>query len=138
MAAEPHEPALGSRCTNSNRDTRSTVAVIQPALDIPDDVALRLLTGEYVRAGGVVRDHAGRLVKLLDDASPIDDAQEAAQASIAKILRNRQGVLTWARRLRSRCDRRRGGIPSHAKVEGPSAGVADVRRELQRFVGCLP
>lgn len=69
------------------------MAVIQPALDIPDDVALRVLTGEYVRAGGVVRDHAGRLVKLLDDASPIDDAQEAAQGSIAKILRNRQCVL---------------------------------------------
>ena len=69
------------------------MAVIQPALDIPNDIALRLMSGEYVRVGGVVRDHAGRLVKLLDDASPSDDAQEAAQASIAKVLRNRQGVL---------------------------------------------
>jgi hypothetical protein len=69
------------------------VAVIQPALEIPDDIAFRLLTGEYVRDGGVVRDHAGRLVKLLDDASPIDDAQEAAKASIAKGLKNRKGVV---------------------------------------------
>ena len=68
------------------------MAVIQPALEIPDDIAFRLLTGEYVRDGGVVRDHAGRLVKLLDDASPIDDAQKAARASIAKVLKNRKGV----------------------------------------------
>lgn len=69
------------------------MAVIQPALEIPDDIAFRLLTSEYVRDGGVVRDHAGRLVKLLDDASPIDDAQEAAKASIARVLRNRKGVV---------------------------------------------
>jgi anthranilate/para-aminobenzoate synthase component II len=51
-----------------------------------------MLAGEYVRVGGVVRDHGGQLVKLLGDASPIDDAQEAAKASIAKVLRNRTVV----------------------------------------------
>ncbi len=70
------------------------MTVIQPALEIPDDILARLLTGEYVRDGGVVRVHAtGRLVKLLEDASPIDDAQEAAKASITKVLRNRTGVV---------------------------------------------
>jgi len=62
-------------------------------LEIPDDIYLRLLTGEYVRDGGVVRDHAGRLVKLLDDASPIDDAKEAAKAGIAKVVRDRRGIV---------------------------------------------
>jgi hypothetical protein len=48
---------------------------------------------KYVRDGGVVRDQAGRLVKLLDDASRLDDAPEAVQASIAKILRIPRSVL---------------------------------------------
>jgi hypothetical protein len=69
------------------------VAVIQTALEIPDDIYSRLLTGELVRPGGVVRDHAGRLVTLLDDASHIDNAPEAAQANMAKILRNPKYVL---------------------------------------------
>lgn len=64
----------------------------QTELDIPDDVFARLLTGEYVRDGGVVRDLAGRLVKLLDDASPVADAQEAARASIAKALTHPKSV----------------------------------------------
>lgn len=68
------------------------MAIIQVPLEIPDDIYARVLTGEYARVGGVVRDHGGQLVKLLDDASPIDDAQEAAKASIAKVLRNRTVV----------------------------------------------
>ena len=43
------------------------MAFIQTVLEIPDDVHLRVLAGEYVRDGGVVRDQLGRLVKLLDD-----------------------------------------------------------------------
>ena len=69
------------------------MAVIQPALAIPDDIDSRLLTGEYVRLGGVVRDNAGRLVTLLDDAFPLDNAQDAAQANIAKILKAPKYVL---------------------------------------------
>jgi hypothetical protein len=64
------------------------VAIIQVPLEIPDDIFARVLTGDYVRLGGVVRDHGGQLIKLLDDASPIDDAQEAANG-IAKVLTNR-------------------------------------------------
>jgi hypothetical protein len=68
------------------------VAIIQVPLEIPDDVYARLLSGDYVRMGGVVRDHGGQLVKLLNDAVPIDDAQEAAKASIGKVLGNRTVV----------------------------------------------
>jgi hypothetical protein len=71
---------------------RTIVAVIQVQLEIPDDIYVRVLGDDYVRDGGVVRDHAGRLVKLLGDASPIDDAKEAAKASIAKVLRDRTVV----------------------------------------------
>jgi hypothetical protein len=52
------------------RDRGDIMAVLQTPLNIPDDVFARLVTGEYVRDEGVVRDFAGRLVKLLDDASP--------------------------------------------------------------------
>lgn len=64
------------------------MAVIQTALVIPDDIVSRLLTGELVRHGGVVRDQASmQIVTHLKDVSPIDGV-EAARASIAKILRN--------------------------------------------------
>jgi hypothetical protein len=90
----PHESPRRSRCTTRNRDTRNTVTeIIQPLLEIPDDIALGLRSGDLVRLGGVVRDNAGRLVTLLDDASPIENAQEAAQASIARILRKPNYVL---------------------------------------------
>lgn len=69
------------------------MAVIQVPLEIPDDIAVRVLAGEYVRDGGVVRDRAGRLVKLLDDALPIDDAEEVAKAGLANVLRNRKVVV---------------------------------------------
>ena len=68
------------------------MAIIQVLLEIPDETYARVVTGEYVRVGGVVRDHGGQLVKLLGDASPIDDAQEAAKAGIEKVLRNRTVV----------------------------------------------
>ena len=68
------------------------MVVIQPLLAIPDDIASGLLTGELVRAGGVVRDHGSmQIVKHLKEVSPVDE--EAAQASIAKILRHPKGVL---------------------------------------------
>lgn len=69
------------------------MAVIQAPLKIPDDIYARVLTGEYVRLGGVIRDHGGQLVKLLDDAAPIDDAHEAAKAGIAKVLNNHRTVV---------------------------------------------
>jgi hypothetical protein len=69
------------------------MAVLQTALDIPDDVFAGLVTGEYVRDGGVVRDLAGRLVKLLDDASPVTEAQESARAALAKSLTRPRSVV---------------------------------------------
>lgn len=68
------------------------MAVIQVPLEIPDEIHARVLTGEYVRVGGVVRDHGGQLVKLLGDASPNSDAKKAAKAGIAKVLRDRTVV----------------------------------------------
>lgn len=70
----------------------TNVAVAQVPLEIPDEILPRLLTGEYRRVGGVVRDQSGRLVKLLDDASAINEGEEAAKAGIGKALSNRTVV----------------------------------------------
>ena len=78
---------------DAGEDTRSTVVVIQQvALEVPASIAARLLTGELVRDGSVVREAVSmQIVKHLHEASPID-AEEAVQAAIAKILRNPKGV----------------------------------------------
>lgn len=70
------------------------MAVIQTSLEIPDNIALGLLAGKYVRDGGVVRDRAsGRLVKLLDDVSPVGDVEEAAKATLVRVLKNPKVVI---------------------------------------------
>ena len=68
--------------------------VIQHAYVIQDDIYSRMLTGELVRTGGVVRHRTSmQIVKHLMDASPIDGVEEAARTSIAKILRNPRYIL---------------------------------------------
>ncbi len=68
------------------------MAVLQIPLDIPDDVFARVMTGEYVRTGGVIRDVAGRLVKLLDDATPEAHAKKAVRATVAKAVTRHKSV----------------------------------------------
>lgn len=64
------------------------MAIVQEAFDIPESIMTKILTGDYVRVGGVVR-HAvgsrkGQIVKHLD---PIDlKAAEQAQGLGAKII----------------------------------------------------
>ena len=67
--------------------------VIQTSLEIPDNIALGLLAGQYVRHGGVVRDLAGHLVSLLHDPSSVDDVEEAAKASLVNVLKNPKVVI---------------------------------------------
>lgn len=68
------------------------MAVLQIPLDVPDNVFARLLTGEYVRTGGVIRDLAGRLVKLLDDASSDGRSTEVARVAVGKALTRPRSV----------------------------------------------
>jgi hypothetical protein len=57
--------------------------VIQPSLFIPEDIRLGLLSGLYVRIGGVVRNaKTMALVKLLEDAGPAMGKGELAQGAI--------------------------------------------------------
>ena len=74
------------------------MAVIREAFNIPNDIAIKLLTGEYKRIGGVVRyavgPNKGRIVKFLD---PVDgDAANAAKGLGGKAIQfaknNKTGV----------------------------------------------
>lgn len=68
--------------------------VIQPALDIPESILERLLSGEYVRYGGVVRDLAGHVVKHLDEVPVPTQNQETSLLRIADVLKkHRIGII---------------------------------------------
>ncbi len=60
--------------------------VQQIAFDIPPHIASKLLTGEYIQWGGIVRDQAGRIVKHL---KPVQIEQAGEQAmNVAKAVKN--------------------------------------------------
>ena len=60
--------------------------VQQIAFDIPPLIASKLLTGEYIQWGGIVRDQAGRIVKHL---KPVQIEQAGEQAiNVAKAVKN--------------------------------------------------
>lgn len=65
------------------------MAIVQEVFDIPDDIMLKLLTGEYRRIGGIVRyavgTKKGQIVKHLD---PIDiDSVDQAKGIGTRIIR---------------------------------------------------
>lgn len=60
--------------------------VQQIAFDIPPAIASKLLAGEYIQWGGIVRDQAGRIVKHL---KPVQIEQAGEQAmNVAKAVKN--------------------------------------------------
>lgn len=66
------------------------MALVQPTLDIPDEIALKIATGEYLREGSVVRDLAGQIVKHLKEARLPDEsaASESLRSAVAKVVKN--------------------------------------------------
>lgn len=54
------------------------MALIQVAMEVPDDIALLIDAGELVRRGGVVRDASGHIVKHLKEVD-LPDAAESAE-----------------------------------------------------------
>ena len=58
----------------------------QIAFDVPPAIASKLLTGEYIQWGGIIRDQAGRIVKHL---KPVQIEQAGDQAlNVAKTVKN--------------------------------------------------
>lgn len=62
--------------------------IVQPTFHIPPDIAVGLLTGDFIRFGGVVRDTAGRLVTYLKEVPPPDKAVAEGAKRAAMTLRN--------------------------------------------------
>ena len=54
------------------------MALIQVAMEVPDDIALLIDAGELIRRGGVVRDASGHIVKHLKEVD-LPDAAEGAE-----------------------------------------------------------
>jgi hypothetical protein len=68
--------------------------IIQPALDIPQNILEGLLSGELVRHGGVVRNLAGQVVKHLDEVPIPVNNQESNLLRIADMLKKHKvGII---------------------------------------------
>lgn len=59
------------------------MALIQVAMEVPDDIALLIDAGELIRRGGVVRDASGHIVKHLKEVDLPDAAEGAEMAQKA-------------------------------------------------------
>lgn len=58
--------------------------IIQPSLYVPPEIQKGLLSGEYIRYGGTVRDQLGQIVKSLSDVDvPTDSKRAMGQAAAA-------------------------------------------------------
>ena len=78
------------------------MAVIQEAFVIPEDMVLKLATGEYKRIGGVVRhaigSHKGEIVKLLEpvDLKTTKEAKGLIVKALQLISKHKTGVIVGA------------------------------------------
>ena len=59
------------------------MALIQVAMEVPDDIALLIDAGELIRRGGVVRDASGHIVNHLKEVDLPDAAEGAEMAQKA-------------------------------------------------------
>jgi hypothetical protein len=62
--------------------------IVQPTFFIPPDVATGLLSGDFIRYGGVVRDTAGRLVIHLKEIPTPEKAVEEVAKRAATSIKN--------------------------------------------------
>jgi len=55
------------------------MAIVQESLIIPDEIMMKIATGNYNRSGGVVRNNKGQIVKLLKPANKIEAILQVAR-----------------------------------------------------------
>lgn len=67
--------------------------IVQPTFYIPPDIATGLLSGDFIRHGGVVRDTAGRLVTHLKEISAPEKAVEEVAKRADTSIKNHWVVL---------------------------------------------
>ena len=69
--------------------------IIQPAFEIPIEIAERLLTGELIRYGGVIRDTAGRLVTHLKEVPIPTQSEQSVMSKIANVFKTSRGKIAF-------------------------------------------
>ena len=99
--------------------------VQQIAFDIPPVIASKLLTGEYIQWGGIVRDQAGRIVKHL---KPVQVERAGEQAmdiakAVKSIARNNKNAVIVV-----------GFTVATAAIAGGAAVYQHIRRSKQNAV----
>lgn len=79
------------------------MALIQVALEVPDDVYVALLNGDLIRRGGVVRDAAGQIVVHLKEVGLVDEeAGKAVAAKAAAMAKQNKALLKQNQQLAER------------------------------------
>lgn len=75
------------------------MAIVQEAFDIPADIMLKILTGEYRRIGGIVRyavgPHKGQIVKHLKpvDIAAVEQAQNFGAKALQFAKNNKKALI---------------------------------------------
>lgn len=67
--------------------------IVQPKIYIPPKIQARLLSGDVIRHGGVVRDTAGRIVAHLKEIPTTEQATEEAAKRVALSFKNPRVVV---------------------------------------------
>lgn len=79
------------------------MALIQVALEVPDDVYVALLNGDLIRRGGVVRDATGQIVVHLKEVGLVDEeAGKAAAGKAAAMAKQNKALLRQNQQLAER------------------------------------
>lgn len=79
------------------------MALIQVALEVPDDVYVALLNGDLIRRGGVVRDATGQIVVRLKEVGLVDEeAGKAVAEKAAAMAKQNKALLRQNQQLAER------------------------------------
>lgn len=119
------------------------MALIQVALEVPDDVYFALLNGDLIRRGGVVRNAAGQIVAHLEEVCPVDgEAGEVVAAKAAELAKQNKSLLKQNQKLAARAAKLAtqnkviligvGVVATAAAVGGAIAHVVKGRKKARR------
>jgi hypothetical protein len=69
------------------------MAIQQVVFEIPTNIMERLLTGEYNRFGGIVRDSAGHIIEHLKEVPIPEKIRQSGISSVTKVLKNPKVII---------------------------------------------
>jgi len=73
------------------------MAIVQDTYNIPDEISMKILTGEYIRIGSVVRHntdrHKGQIVKHLEPVNLNEDKTRGMGAQVLQFAKNNKTLI---------------------------------------------